>query len=107
MALGVNEILRPSIRSAEVRRETRCAPTWRANCRGSLPPVVNVYRSCVGLGWLAQETTGLDWFGPPRSNTLHPMSSCRVPELGVLVVGVTSWSGEGVGPKSLEVVFNL
>jgi hypothetical protein len=32
-------------------------PTWRANCRGSLPPVVNFYRSCVGLGRLAQETT--------------------------------------------------
>jgi hypothetical protein len=54
-----------------------------------------------------QETVGLDWFGPPRSNTLCPVSSCRVPELGVLVVGVTSWSGEGVGPKSLEVVFDL
>jgi hypothetical protein len=27
-------------------------------CQGSLPPVVNFYRSCVGLGWLAQETTG-------------------------------------------------
>jgi hypothetical protein len=43
----------------------------------------------------------LDWFGPPRSNTLCPVSSCRVPELGVFVVGVTNWSGEGVGPKSL------
>jgi hypothetical protein len=35
-------------------------------------------------------------FGPPRSNTLRPVCSCRVPELGVLVIGVTSWSGEGV-----------
>jgi hypothetical protein len=35
------------------------------------------------------------------------MSSCRVPELGVLVVGVTTWSGEGVEPKSLKVVFDL
>jgi hypothetical protein len=26
-------------------------------CRGSLPPAVNFYRSCVGLEWLAQETT--------------------------------------------------
>jgi hypothetical protein len=26
-------------------------------CRDSLPPAVNLYRSCVGLGWLAQETT--------------------------------------------------
>jgi hypothetical protein len=31
-------------------------PTWRANCRGSLPPVVNLCRSCIGLGWLARET---------------------------------------------------
>jgi hypothetical protein len=62
---------------------------------------VNLYRSFVELGWLAQETTGLYWFGPPRSNTLRPVSSFRVPELGVFVVGVTNWSGEGVGPKSL------
>jgi hypothetical protein len=33
--------------------------------------------------------------------------SYRVPELGVLVVEVTSWSGEGDEPKSLEVVFDL
>jgi hypothetical protein len=33
-------------------------PTWRANCRSSLPLAVNIYRSRVGLGWLAQETTG-------------------------------------------------
>jgi hypothetical protein len=38
----------------------------------------------------------LYWFGPLRSNTLRPVCSCRVPEPGVLVVGVTSWSGEGV-----------
>ena len=62
---------------------------------------------CRALRWLVQETTRLDWFGPPRSNTLHLVSCCRVPEPGVLVVGVTSWSGEGVGPKSLEVVFDL
>jgi hypothetical protein len=35
------------------------------------------------------------------------VSSCRVPKLGVLVVGVTSWSGEGVEPKSLEVALDL
>jgi hypothetical protein len=35
------------------------------------------------------------------------VSSSHVPELGVLVVGVTSWSGEGVEPKSLEVAFDL
>jgi hypothetical protein len=35
------------------------------------------------------------------------MSSCRVPELGVIVVGVTIWSGEGVEPKSQYVVFDL
>jgi hypothetical protein len=51
-------ILRPSIRSTRVHRDTRCAPTWHANCQGSLPPAVNLYQSCVGLGWLAQETTG-------------------------------------------------
>jgi hypothetical protein len=34
----VNSTLGPSIRSAgEVCRDTRCASTWRANCRGSLP----------------------------------------------------------------------
>jgi hypothetical protein len=30
-----------------------------------------------------------------------------VPELGMFVVGVTNWSREGVGPKSLEVAFDL
>jgi hypothetical protein len=34
------------------------------------------------------------------------LRSYRVPELGVLVVGVTSWSGEGVEPKSQEMVFD-
>jgi hypothetical protein len=33
-------------------------PTWRANCRGSLPPTVNLCRSCVGLEWLTRETAG-------------------------------------------------
>jgi hypothetical protein len=75
----------------------------RGTCWGSLPSTVNLYRSCVGLGWLAQETTGFRLVWAQRSNTLCPMSSCRVPELGVLVVGVTSWSGEGVEPKSLGV----
>jgi hypothetical protein len=102
VAPGANEILRSSIRFAEVRRDTRCAPTLHANCQGSLPLTAKLYRSCIGLGWLAQETTGLDWFGPPRSNTLGPVSSCCVPELGVFVVGVTNLSGEGVRPKSLQ-----
>jgi hypothetical protein len=35
------------------------------------------------------------------------VSSYRLPELGVFVVGVTNWSEEGVGPKSLGVVFDL
>jgi hypothetical protein len=35
------------------------------------------------------------------------VSSGRVPGLGVFVVGVINWLGEGVGPKSLEVVFDL
>jgi hypothetical protein len=30
------------------------------------------------------------------------VSSYRVPVLGVFVVGVINWSGEGVGPKSLK-----
>jgi hypothetical protein len=38
---------------------------------------------------------------PPRSNTLRPVSSSRLPILGLFVVRVTNWSGEGVGPKSL------
>jgi hypothetical protein len=76
-------------------------------CRGSLPRAVNLYRSCIRLRWLAQETTRVDWFGTPRNNTLCLVSSCRVTELGVFVVGVTNWLGEGVRPKSLEVMFDL
>jgi hypothetical protein len=39
VAPGVSKTLRPSIRVVgEVWRDTRCAPTWYANCRGSLPP---------------------------------------------------------------------
>jgi hypothetical protein len=34
-------------------------PTLHDNCRGSLSPAVNLCRSCVGLGWLAQKTTGV------------------------------------------------
>jgi hypothetical protein len=44
----------------------------------------------------------LDWFGPLRSNTLRPVSRCSVLVLGLFVVGVTNWSGEGIEPKSLE-----
>jgi hypothetical protein len=76
-------------------------PTWHANYRGSLPLAMYLCRSCIRLGWLAQETKVLDWFGPPRSKTQHLVSSCRVPVLEVFVVGVTKWSGEGVGPKFL------
>jgi hypothetical protein len=32
------------------------------------------------------------------------VSNCRVPVLGVFVVGVTNWSGEGLGLKSLGMV---
>jgi hypothetical protein len=35
------------------------------------------------------------------SEDLRPVSSNHVPVLGLSVVGVTNWSGEGVGPKSL------
>jgi hypothetical protein len=43
-----------------------------------------------------------DWFGPPRSNTLRPVSSFHVLVEGLSVVRATNWSGEGVDPKSLE-----
>jgi hypothetical protein len=33
--------------------------------------------------------------------------SCRVPELGMLVIGGYKLVGEGVEPKFLEVVFDL
>jgi hypothetical protein len=49
----------------------------------------------------------LYWFGPQRSNTLRPVCCRRVLEPGVLIVGVPSWSGESVEPKSREVVFDL
>jgi hypothetical protein len=55
---GVNVTPRPSIRSTEFVETHDVPPTWHANCRGSLSPTVNFYRSCVGLGWLAQETMG-------------------------------------------------
>jgi hypothetical protein len=48
----------------------------------------------------------LYWSVPPRSNTLRPVCCSHVFEPGVLVVGVTSWSGEGVEPKSREMVFD-
>jgi hypothetical protein len=41
------------------------------------------------------------------SNTLRPVWSCCAPGLGVLVVGVISWSGEGVETKSLAMLFGL
>jgi hypothetical protein len=46
--------------ATDVRKQIFSArpPTRRADCRGSLPPAVNFYRSRVGLGWLAQETMG-------------------------------------------------
>jgi hypothetical protein len=38
--------------------ETHDVPLPGANYQGSLPPAVNLYRSRVRPGWLAQETTG-------------------------------------------------
>jgi hypothetical protein len=55
---------------------------------------------------VSRRQRGLYWFGPLRSNTLRPVCCSRVPEPGVLVLGVTSWSGEGVEPKSREMVFD-
>jgi hypothetical protein len=40
------------------KSETNPHSSEKAHCRGSLPPTVNLYRSCVGLGWLAPETMG-------------------------------------------------
>jgi hypothetical protein len=45
---------------------------------------------------VSAEERDLYWFRPSKSNTLRPVCGCRVPEPGVLVVGVTSWSGERV-----------
>jgi hypothetical protein len=55
------------------------------------------------LDHVAARCRDLDWSGPLRSNTLRPVSSCRILVLGLFVVGVTNWSGEGVEPKSLGV----
>jgi hypothetical protein len=77
------------------------------NVRVLYRQTVNLYRSCVGLGWFAPETTGFILVRPLRSNTLRPVLSNCVPVLRMFVVGVTNWSGEGVGPKSLGIVFGL
>jgi hypothetical protein len=46
VALGVSKTPQPSIRIVgEVQRDTRCAPTWRTNCRGPLLLAVNLYRT--------------------------------------------------------------
>jgi hypothetical protein len=55
----------------------------KVQCRGSLPLAKNLCRSCIGLGWLARETTGFILRG------------YRVPEPSVLAVRFTNWSGEG------------
>jgi hypothetical protein len=58
--------------------------------------------SFVPFGWLARETQRFRRVRAPRSNTLRPVSSCHVLALGLSVVGLTNFSGEGVVPKSLE-----
>jgi hypothetical protein len=88
------------------RQGLGCVLMQEGKCLSSLLLAVNLYRSCVGLGWLAQETTRFILFGPLMSNTLRPVRCCHVPELGVLVVGVTSSSGEGVEPRSRETMFD-
>jgi hypothetical protein len=101
--------LQPSIRSAgEVRRDTLCAPTWRANYWGSLPldsKFVSIV--CRARMVSARDNKIYTGSGPSSSNTLRPVSSCCVLALGVFVVGVTNWSGEVVGPKSLGMMFDL
>jgi hypothetical protein len=44
----------------------------------------------------------LYYFGPPKSNTLHPVSSGHVLMPGKFVVGGINWSGEGVGAQVHE-----
>jgi hypothetical protein len=56
---GVNVTPRPSIRSAKFVETHDVSPTWCANCRGSLPPTVNFYQSCVRLGWLVKGDNGI------------------------------------------------
>jgi hypothetical protein len=40
-----------------LKKNTTIHDTCLHDYRGSLPPAVNLYRSYVGLGWLARETT--------------------------------------------------
>jgi hypothetical protein len=54
-------------------------------------------------GW-HKRYEGLYLFGPPERNTLCPVSNDRVLMPRKYVVGVTNWSGEGVGAKSLWVL---
>jgi hypothetical protein len=46
------------LRAERTRLEMKLIMARVAVDGGSLLPAVNFYRSCVGLGWLAQETTG-------------------------------------------------
>jgi hypothetical protein len=102
VAPGVSETLRPFIRIVVVFGETHNVPLPGMPTVGVLYlRTVNLYRSCVRPRWLAQETPGFRVVQPPRSNTLRPISSCRVPVLELFVVRVTNLSGEGVESKSL------
>jgi hypothetical protein len=57
VAPGVSGTLRPSIRVVgEVRRDTRVSLPGASNVTVLYRWIVNLYRSCVGPGWLAQET---------------------------------------------------
>jgi hypothetical protein len=54
-----------------------CVCICLRHCRSSLPPAINFYRSCVGLGWLAQETTR--FILVRASEEYYPMSSDLLP----------------------------
>jgi hypothetical protein len=59
--------------------------------------------SIVRQAWMVRiGDNGIRLVRPPRSNTLRPVSSCRVPELGVLVVGVTSYRDRVLDPSPLK-----
>jgi hypothetical protein len=72
-------------------------------CWGSLPPAINFYRSCVGLEWLAQETTG--FILVRASEELYPTSSVLLPRSWARCARSrgynASWSGERVRSQVL------
>jgi hypothetical protein len=65
------------------------------------------FLSIVRRAWMVstRDNEVFAGLGLRRVIPLHLVSNCRVPVLGLFVVGVTNWSGEGVRPRSLRRVF--